>query len=189
MLKMFTTQLMGLFKKISESEEFSFEDGARLLAQAPSGDGTIYIWGAREMKAVEFEAVEGAEPLKSAKELTAEKETLLTNTDRVLIFSRNAHDEAAVALAERLQEKFIPFVAVSTVLDSAAGGESELADVSAGSLPALADVHIDLQLTKGLLPDDEGNRYGYPSAMAGLFVYYGLKFTIEEILADYEDEE
>jgi hypothetical protein len=42
-------------------------------------------------------------------------------------------------------------------------------------------------LTKGLLPDDFGNRYGFPSPMAGLFVYYGLKFTIEEIIAEYEE--
>jgi len=50
----------------------------------------------------------------------------------------------------------------------------------------LADVHINLQLLKGLLPDDFGNRYGYPSSMAALYVYYGIKFTIDEILAEYE---
>jgi hypothetical protein len=32
-MKMFTTQLTGLFKRIEEKEEFSFEDGARLLAR------------------------------------------------------------------------------------------------------------------------------------------------------------
>ncbi len=53
------------------------------------------------------------------------------------------------------------------------------------TLVELADVHIDLQLKKGLLPDDAGNRIGYPSSMAALYVYYGLKFTIEEILAEY----
>jgi hypothetical protein len=58
---------------------------------------------------------------------------------------------------------------------------------STGELSELADVHIPLQLTKGLLPDDFGNRYGYPSSMAALFVYHGLKFTIDEILAEYED--
>jgi hypothetical protein len=189
MLKMFTTQLTGLFKKISEAEEFSFEDGARLLAQAPVGDGVIYLWGAGEMKAALFEALEGAEPLQQARALTAENEAELTDADRVLMFSRTAGDATAVALAGRLRERSIPFVAVSTVLDAAKGGLglAEPADASAGGLPELADVHIDLHLTKGLLPNDEGNRYGYPSSMAGLFVYYGLKFTIEEILAEYEE--
>ncbi|WP_045515923.1 DUF2529 domain-containing protein [Neobacillus niacini] len=165
MLKMFTTQLTGLFKRIVEKEEFSFEDGARLLAQGQN----IYLLGFREMKAVEFEALEGAEPLKGA----SSKVDAATNADRVLLFTRTSADQDAIELALKLQEKEIPFVAVST-------------SVPDGKLAELADVHINLQLTKGLLPDDFGNRYGYPSSMAALYVYYGLKFTIDEILEEYE---
>lgn len=168
MLKMFTTQLMGMFKRLQEKEEFAFEDGARLLAQGHS----IYIFGAKEMKAVEFEALEGAEPLKSAKSLTNVDE--VSAADRVLIFTRSSSDEEALRLARQLQEKGIPFVGISTVTDD-------------GGLDELADVHFDLRLTKGLLPDDFGNRYGYPAGMAGLFVYHGLKFTIDEILTEYEE--
>lgn len=62
MLKMFSTQLTGLFNRIQDKEEFSIEDGARLLAQAAVGDGSIYICGLKEMAAVEAEATEGAEP-------------------------------------------------------------------------------------------------------------------------------
>jgi hypothetical protein len=165
LMKMFTTQLTGLFKRIEDKGEFSFEDGARLLAQGQS----IYLVGFREMKAVEFEALEGAEPLKGAL-INIEA---ATSADRVLLFTRNSDDQEAVELAGTLKEKDIPFVAVST-------------SVPDGKLVELADVHIDLQLTKGLLPDDFGNRYGYPSSMAALYVYYGLKFTIDEILAEYE---
>ncbi|MEH7111063.1 DUF2529 domain-containing protein [Neobacillus niacini] len=167
MLKMFTTQLTGLFKKISEKEEFSFEDGARLLAQGQ----TIYLLGFQEMKAVEFEALESAEPLKGAKVLMNIEE--LSSADRVLLFSRTSSDDEAIEWASKLQELGIPFVAASTVVPD-------------GKLAELADVHINLQLTKGLLPDDFGNRYGYPASMAALFVYYGLKFTIDEIFAEYD---
>ncbi|MEH7374203.1 DUF2529 domain-containing protein [Neobacillus drentensis] len=170
MLKMFTTQLTGLLKRIEEKEEYSFEDGARLLAQGP-----IYIFATKEMKAVEFEALEGAEPLNGAKVLSLESFGELTESDRVLLFSRYASDEDAMEVAAQLQEKAIPFVAVSTAV------------LEGGKLQELADLHIDLRLTKGLLPDDFGNRYGYPSSMAALFVYFGLKFTIEEILAEYEE--
>jgi hypothetical protein len=172
MLKMFTTQLTGVFKKIAEGEEFSLEDGARLLAQGSA----IYLYGSREMKAVEFEALEGAEPLKGARVLTEAAVAELSEADRVLIFSRTSSDDDAVSLAEQLREKNVPFVAVSTIVDAV------------GRLVDLADVHIDLRLTKGLLPDDFGNRYGYPTSMIALFVYYGLKFTIEEIFAEYEEE-
>lgn len=169
MLKMFATQLTGVFKRIVENEEFSFEDGARLLAQAPIADGAIYILGTKEMKAVEFEGLEGAEPLRFARSFADVDE--LTNADRVIIFTRSSGDSEALAIAEQLQVKEIPFVAVST------GG---------GHLDELADVHINLGLKQGLLPDDLGNRYGYPASIAALFVYYGLKFTIDEILAEYE---
>jgi hypothetical protein len=165
-MKMFTTQLTGLFKRIEEKAEFSFEDGARLLAQGQS----IYLVGFREMKAVEYEALEGAEPLKGA--LTNVEAA--TPADRVLLFTRTSADEEALALASTLKEKDIPFVAVSTSVPEG------------GKLEEMADVHINLQLLKGLLPDDFGHRYGYPSSMAGLYVYYGLKFTIDEILAEYE---
>jgi uncharacterized phosphosugar-binding protein len=171
LLKMFTTQLTGLFKRIEEKEEFSFEDGARLLAQAPVGDGSIYIFGTNEMKAIAHEALEGAEPFASARIYSEINE--LTIADRVLLFSRTSSDQAAIDLALQLQENDVPFVAVSTDTD--------------GQLADLADVHINLRLTKALLPDDNGNRYGYPSLMAALFVYYGLKFTIDEILAEYEE--
>ncbi|WP_144551692.1 DUF2529 domain-containing protein [Bacillus sp. X1(2014)] len=173
MLKMFTTQLTGLFKRLEEKEEYSFEDGARLLAQAPVGDGSIYIFTTKEMKAVELEALDGAEPFKGVKILAEMEE--LTDSDRVLLFTRYSSDAAALEVAEPLHEKGIPFVTVATAVP---GGEQ---------LQELADLLIDLRLTKGLLPDDEGNRYGYPSSMAALFVYYGLKFTIEEILAEYEE--
>ncbi|MED3623841.1 DUF2529 domain-containing protein [Neobacillus thermocopriae] len=175
MLKMFTTQLTGLFKRIAEKEEFAFEDGARLLAQAPVGDGAIYIYGTKEMKAIELEALKGEEPFQWAKGLTALAIGELDHADRVIIFSRTSGDEEAVKLAKELKEKGIPFVAVSSIVDS-----------TVGSLAELADIHIDLRLTKGLLPDEYGNRFGYPSSMAALFVYFGLKFTIEEILAEYE---
>jgi hypothetical protein len=171
LLKMFTTQLTGLFKRIEEKEEFSFEDGARLLAQAPVGDGSIYIFGTNEMKGVSHEALDGAEPFTGAKIFTDMNE--LTIADRVLLFTRTSSDQEAIDLALQLQEKEVPFVAVSTDND--------------GQLADLADAHINLRLTKALLPDDYGNRYGYPSLMAALFVYYGLKFTVDEILAEYDE--
>ncbi|MDP4084230.1 MAG: DUF2529 domain-containing protein [Bacillota bacterium] len=176
MLKIFSTQLTGLFKKILENEEFSLEDGARLLAQAPIGDGIIYIFGTKEMKAVEVEALEGAEPLKGAKALNKAQFEELTEADRVLLISRHSTDDEAKELASNLWDKGIPFVSISTIEDEDA--ESPLTDS--------ADVHIDLRLTKGLLPDEFGNRFGFPHSMAALFVYYGLKFEIDEMLSEYD---
>lgn len=173
MLKMFSTQLTGLFKRLQEKEEYSIEDGARLLAQAAAGQGKIYLYGTLEMQAIGLEAVYGEEPLQTAAILTNEIE--LEAADRVLIVSRFANDPEALEIARNLQQKGIPFVAISTVR-----GETD-----GEGLDTLADVHIDLRMTKGLLPDELGNRVGYPTSMAALFIYFGLKFTIEEILEEY----
>jgi uncharacterized phosphosugar-binding protein len=173
LLKMFSTQLTGLFNRIHDKEEFSIEDGARLLAQAAVGDGSIYICGLKEMAAVEAEATEGAEPLMSAKKWTAIDE--IQEADRVLLISRFSKDKEAVEIARALAEKNIPFVAVSTAVES-----------DGDDLASLADIHIDLRLAKGLLPGEDGGRFGYPSSIAALFVYFGLKFTIDEIIAEYE---
>lgn len=176
MLNIFTTQLTGLFKKISEEEEYSMEDAARLLAQAPIGDGSIYIFGTKEMKAVANEAMDGAEPLKGAKLLDSSTMKDVTEADRILLLTRYSSDDEAKEMASILWDKGIPFVAVSTIADEE--GESPVAD--------LADVHIDLRLTKGLLSDEFGNRFGLPTSMAALFVYYGLKLEIDEMLSEYD---
>ncbi|MCJ8007901.1 DUF2529 domain-containing protein [Lederbergia wuyishanensis] len=173
MQKMFTTQLAGLFKRIFEKEEYNIEDGARVLAQALAGEGAIFIKGFKEMEGVLSEAIEGVEPLKGATRL--ESTDSLTHADRVLLITRFANDEDAISLGEKLVEKNISFVAIA--------GENK----SEGkSLADLADVFIQTSLVKPLLPTEDGNRVGFPSLMAALYIYFSLKFSIEDILEEYE---
>ncbi|CAH0244318.1 hypothetical protein SRABI96_03012 [Peribacillus sp. Bi96] len=176
MLKIFSTQISGLFKKMIENETFEMEDAGRLLAQAAVGDGSIFIHGFGEMQGVTAEAVEGAEPFPSVKRY--EEGETISREDRFLIFSRHSDDMEALKLAQQLKEKDIPFVAVSTSVPP-----------KEDSLSELADVHIDLRIQRGLIPDETGNRYGYPTLIAALFAYYGIKFTLEEIIREYKDEE
>ncbi|MFE5428586.1 MULTISPECIES: DUF2529 domain-containing protein [Bacillaceae] len=176
MLKIFSTQISGLFKKMIENEAFEMEDAGRLLAQAAVGDGSVFIHGFGEMQGVTAEALNGAEPFPKAKRY--ESGETFSREDRFLIFSRHSDDSEALMLAKQLKEKDIPFVAVSTSVPS-----------EEDSLLELADVHIDLRIQRGLIPDETGNRYGYPTLIAALFAYYGIKFTLEEIIKEYEDEE
>ncbi len=175
MLKIFSTQVNNLFQKIMEKEEFNIEDGARLLAQAAVGEGAIYIHGFGEMDGVTKEAVQGVEPL--PKVAAYESNITLTHEDRFLLFSRNSTDQEAIELAQKLQMESIPFVAVSTIVAS-----------DTDSLETLADIHIDLRVARGLIPKDDGNRTGYPTLLVALFAYFGIKFTIEEILQEYLED-
>jgi uncharacterized phosphosugar-binding protein len=177
MLKMFSTQLTGLFKRIHEKEEFAFEDAARLIAQAAVSEGTIFLYGNKEMESVVLEATVGTEPLRFAKKWSDAGGGEIQESDRAIIISRFSTDEESIEIARKLQTVGVPFVAISTKVDSE---EEDLFD--------LADVTLNLQLKKGLLPDEIGNRFGFPSSMAALFAYYGLKFTFDEIMAEYEEE-
>lgn len=173
MLKMFTTQLNGLFQRIADKEAEQIEDGARLLAQASVGEGRIYIKGFQEMKAVEAEAVSGTDSFNHCEPFDSATE--LTESDRVLLISRFAHDTEALDIAANLEEQGIPFVAVAGLV--AAEGHS-LAD--------LADVFIDTKLTKGLLPGENGDRTGFPASMAALYIYFAMKLTVDEILQELD---
>ncbi|MGP7817019.1 DUF2529 domain-containing protein [Niallia sp. 01092] len=174
MLKMFSTQLSGLFKRIQDKEE-SIEDSARLLAQAIVGDGTIYLFATNEMSGVISEATKSAEPLQHAKAWKDQDLADISQSDRFLLLSRTSADPEVLDFAKQLHRRHISFVSISTILSEEEEG-----------IQNIADVHIDLTLKKALLPDEDGNRYGYPALMCALYAYYGIKFTIDEMLREYD---
>lgn len=175
MFKIFSTQLGGYFTKIAQKEEMNIEDSARLLAQALASDGYIYLHGTKEMEGVICEALYGSEPMQNTKRLfNGGKQADVTASDRVLLISRFSTDEEIISLAKQLQENGYFIVGIS------AKQEGEL------SLEQFTDAHIDTKLVKPLIPDDDGSRYGFPSLMTALFAYHGLKFTIDDIMNEYE---
>ncbi|MFS0613453.1 DUF2529 domain-containing protein [Lederbergia ruris] len=173
MQKMFTTQLSGLFNRIMDKEAYSIEDGARLLAQASAGEGDIYIKGFKEMEGVVIEAIHGQEALQNVQVL--KDLTELKPIDRVILFTRFSDDHEAIELAEQLREKGISFVAASGVRKS-----------DDKQLPDLADVHINTYVLKPLIPNEDGERVGFPALIAGLYIYTSVKFILDEILSEYE---
>ena len=173
MLKIFSTQLSGLFKNISQ-DEFALEDAARLLAQAVIGDGHIYIHGFKEMKGVVSEALEGIDAIANCKVMPNIEQ--ISSVDRVLLFTRNSDDPEAITLAKQLEELNVPFVGVSTVHD----------DMKTG-LQDLAHIHINLNVKRGLIPTDTGERVGFPSLLVALFAYHGIQLTLSELLDEIVD--
>ncbi|WP_019243234.1 MULTISPECIES: DUF2529 family protein [Bacillus] len=175
MLKIFSTQLSGIFKTISE-DEFSIEDAARLLAQAIIGDGSIYIHGFDEMKGIYSQASEGIEQIPNCKPLLNNGEIApITDVDRALIISRFSHDVRAIELAGELQKSNVSFVALSTIQDEQLPG-----------LHQLADVHIHLPLKRGLVPTETGERAGFPTLLIALYAFHGISLTLQELLDELQ---
>ncbi|KFZ42372.1 DUF2529 domain-containing protein [Anoxybacillus flavithermus] len=172
MLKILSTQLTGVFQRISAQEEQQFEDAARLLAQAVISNGTIFIYGINEMEAVVAEALHGAEKLPNVKQFNMKE---VTTADRVLIVSRFCTDEEAIRIAKQLHEQNIWTI-----------GMSSIAEDTKPSLVDYVDVHIDLCLKQPLVPTEDGTRVGFPAAIAALFAYHSLALMTQEIVAEYE---
>ncbi|MFJ7668517.1 DUF2529 family protein [Lysinibacillus sp. NPDC097195] len=175
MSKILTTQLSGLLQRITQSEEESIEETARLLAQAAIGEGNVYFACFGEMQVVELNALQGVE--RFAKLLPWTADTNVSEADRICIFTRSAYDPEALALAQKLNEQFIPFAAVASEV---ANVENPLAD--------LAYTYISTRMRGGLLPNDLGERIVVPHAIAALFIYEAVKIAYDEMLG-LDDEE
>lgn len=181
MLKIFLTQLTGVYKKIEQDEQDTIEDAARLLAQALAAKGQVYIHGFKEMEGIVAQAINGPEPLKGIKKLySGQYMVQAEQRDRAIIFARSATEKEAVALAESLRGQHVPFVAVSQGVTAEEEGKPNLAEI--------ADVHIDIKATRGLVPNEDGTRSGLPTLAAALFAYQGIILAVDEILREYEEE-
>ncbi|MDR7073875.1 DUF2529 family protein [Fictibacillus barbaricus] len=174
MLKIFSTQVSGLLKSISDKEEQQIEESSRLLAQTILSDGTVYFKGFGEMEAVVSEALHGENPFKKAERFRDDSLDELLPVDSVVIASRFQTDEGAFAFCERIKEAADCHV----ILIGGHKKEEENSDIK-------ADIMIDTKAVRGLVPLDDGSRVGFPSGLAGLFVYYALFLTTEEILEEY----
>jgi len=171
MLKMLATQLTGTFQRINEKETLHIEDAARSLAQAIVGEGHVYVWGTGEMKSLIHEVEEGPETL--PKQHVYHEDISLSSIDRVMIASRFADDEEALALVNTVQKHGAQVIQISALTKE----ENPLQEV--------ADFHIDTKTAGPLLPFDM-DRIGFPSVIAMFYVYMAIYVTTKEIIDEYE---
>jgi len=176
MSKILTTQLSGLFQKITQTEEFNIEETARLLAQAGVGQGNVYFVCFGEMQAIEINALSGVERFQKLQSWSENIE--LTDADRICIFTRSCKDETALALARQLFDSFIPFAAIASEKNDE---NNELAN--------LAYTYVSTGVRGGIMPNDAGERIVIPHTMATLFVYESIKLAYDEMLTMDDESE
>lgn len=175
MLKIFTTQLSGIFSRIGEKEAEAIEDGARLLSQSVVSGHSVYFYGKNELAAVALEASESKEPFPGAKVLPHDQKAhSISTSDRVLLFYSDPEDQDIQSLVKELHAHGTPIVGVGP------------AQKEPSMIEEHCDVHIDFQLKKPLVPAEDGTRFGYPALMTCLYVYHALSFTVKDIVEEYE---
>ncbi|MED1864807.1 DUF2529 family protein [Fictibacillus nanhaiensis] len=180
MLKIFSTQVAGLLKSISDKEEQSIEESSRLLAQSILSEGTVYFKGFNEMEAIVSEALFGENKFRAGAKYSDELLSELLPVDSVVVATRFLNDEEAVALCSKIRKTSACHVILI-------GGRRKDADIDV-NVEDLADIVIDTKAVRGLVPLDDGSRLGFPSGLTALFAYYALFLTTEEILEEYDEE-
>ncbi|SDH88308.1 protein of unknown function [Alteribacillus persepolensis] len=173
-MKIFSTQLQGIFKKITEREEEQFEDGARLLAQAAAGPGKLLIYTTPSMKG---NAINVTEHPDAAGHITHQEttDTSLEAIDRALILAGYEEKKELETTVSHLREHDVPFVVIAPF--PAEEMEHFLEPT---------DVWIDTYTRGGLVPDESGSRLGAPFTLTALFASQLLLLQINELLGELD---
>ena len=114
MLKIFTTQLSGIFFCFFSKQAATIEGGACFVAQAVVRGHAVYFHGKNELAAVALAASESKEPFPGAKVLPLDQKerSLLHPSDRVLLFYSDPEDQEIQSLVKELHEQGTPIVGV-----------------------------------------------------------------------------
>ncbi|KAA1039272.1 DUF2529 family protein [Macrococcus equipercicus] len=166
MLKIFNTQLNGIFKKI-DAQETEIDIASRLLAQAVVGEGRIFVKGFGDLRYFEDFIVESEESLFGAEKMITE--SVLDRTDRVLLMA-DTYDDAVIEYIKDLDEFDIDYVLVCNK------------DERINSMN-----FIDLSTPRALVPMEDFSRIIKPHLMAMNYIYYAIYAGMKELLEEETD--
>ncbi|GGB12251.1 DUF2529 family protein [Macrococcus hajekii] len=161
MIKIFNTQLNGIFQKI-DAQESEIDIAARLLAQAIIGQGKVYIKGFGDLRYLEEFLTSGDEKLPDTERLITE--TVIDQTDRVILMAPY-YDESVIEYIADLEKNNIDYVLVCN------------------KDPRIDCMNfIDLSTPRALVPTEDFSRIITPHVMAMNYIYYILYALIKEML-------
>ncbi|RSL28910.1 DUF2529 family protein [Salibacterium salarium] len=171
-MKVFATQLQGVFNKVLEEEE-AVEDGSRLLAQGPGGTGTLWISGTASMEGNAITLASHPDAPAGTKVLQNIGPTFPDSNDRVLVLAEKG--ESLTTIVTDLKQKEVPVVVIAPYAEE--DGEVELEPT---------DVWLHTHVRGGIVPDEDGNRMGSPSALCTLFAGQLLFLNMREMLEELD---
>ncbi|SFE61956.1 DUF2529 family protein [Alteribacillus iranensis] len=171
-MKMFATQLQGMFQKIVALEE-PLEDGARLLAQAPAGAGKLYVSATPELTGIAMSLAAHQEAPKDT--MYWQPSSSPDSTDRVLLFAGKKEAAELSQQIEFLKKQEVPLVIVAPF--SQEDIETDL---------DFTDIWIQTPGRDGIIPAEDGSRMGEPTALCSLFTGQLLYLYIKEMMEEFD---
>lgn len=173
MLKIFNTQLNGIFSKIDAQVE-EIEIASQLLMQAIAGEGHIYIKSFDDLSYFSDYIVNSAEQLPSSKKINILADIKnLDTTDRVLLIAPFITNEVSHWINE-LNHKDIDFVLISNK-DKENKTHEQLMH------------YVDLQSPRAIVPTADFSKIITPHTMAINYIYYIMFAEIYEMKEEPDD--
>ena len=180
-MKMYITQLRGVFEAISRNNEDHLEETGRRVAQSLVSGGKVYVHGWSDFSAVVHEATASSNAVPDAKPLFDGNGQPMTVTERdtVILFVPKDFENEAVTWSQGIRSAGAHLICVSYTNDDPSFKEAW-------------DVHMALPSAAPLIPFTDSKKIGSPSSLAALFLYHLIFFSVMEILEEQElleDEE
>ncbi|GAK14461.1 DUF2529 family protein [Geomicrobium sp. JCM 19039] len=170
MMKMYTTQLQRVFTLIQNQEE-QIEESSRMLAAALVGEGTIYLCASARFQSLAQALTENPDTLDKTVYLPIDDAIkVVTPADRLVYITEESDNEDDNQRLQQILSAETPVV----FLGSAA---PDLQRVEGMEEPFYVETS-----SKGLVPNLDGSRSGYPGEIAIVYAYQLLMFHIGELL-------
>ncbi|MFZ4453016.1 DUF2529 family protein [Salibacterium aidingense] len=169
-MKIFATQLQGAFQNILAEEE-AVENGARLLAQGPGGAGRLLIYSTSSLEGIASVLASHPDAPENTWYFTPYSEEPPAAADRVLLLAGPGEKRQLTTVLEPLVHQGVPVVIVAPFPED---------DLSITLEPT--DVWLQTHVEGGIVPDENGERTGDPSALCTLFAGQLLFLNMKEML-------
>ncbi len=170
-MKIFATQLQGIFQSIATKQEEAFEDASRLLLQAVSGTGTLYVAAVPPLKGTAYSLCshpDAPEGIVYTDSIPGD----MQETDRLLLLA-DSKDSNEISSWHKTAAQ----AAASSVMIGPDSGKDQI------ELDPL-DVWLSTFVRGGLVPSDTGEKHGDPTALAALFTGQLLFLYMQEMLEE-----
>lgn len=174
-MKMYITQLRGVFEAISRDNEEALEETGRRVAQSLVSGGQVYVHGWTSLSAVVHEATESPNALPGAKPLLDEpgQPVTLSDQDTLLLFVPAEYENEALNWNQKFRSSGADLIAISFQKDNPSFDEAW-------------DGHLTLPPAQPLIPFTDTKKIGEPSSLAALFLYHLIFFSVMEILDEQD---
>lgn len=176
-MKMYITQLRGVFEQISQENDDQLEEAGRRLAQSIASQGKIVILSVGNHTHIIREAMESANAL--PKTITFDQldsEGLeLQAIDTLFLFVSKGKSDEALKYLDSLGSTDVQVIGILTKDDDIPKALSDRLDTS-----------LFVPQSGPLIPFNDSDKIGNPESLAELYLYHLIYFSVMEILDEQE---